>query len=153
MLTLYSDTLMDNSYIPTFICIYVRALADMQLFILAISFCLPKLWKWEETFFNQLISELISFKMRRRLFILQIMTLYAKLVGGGGLLLAISAVNLEPFITSKYLTFGNDISGCITSTTQQSLIPLYFSLWLLQWIMMLDLQPFIIYLIQFIPLT
>ena len=81
------------------------------------------------------------------------MTLYAKLVGGGGLLLAISAVNLEPFITSKYLTFDNDISGCITSTTQQSLIPLYFSLWLLQWIMMLDLQPFIIYLIQFIPLT
>ena len=39
---------------------------------------------------------------------------------------------LKPFITSKYLKFGNDIPGCITSTTQQSLIPLYFSLWLLQ---------------------
>jgi hypothetical protein len=58
------------------------------------------------------------------LFILQIMTLYAKLVGGGRLLIVISVV--------KYLKFGNDIPGCITSTTQQSLIPLYFSLWLLQ---------------------
>jgi hypothetical protein len=71
------------------------------------------------------------------------MTLYAKLVGGGRLLIVISVVKLKPFITSKYLTFGNDISGCITSTTQQSPIPLYFSLWLLQWIMTLDLQLFI----------
>jgi hypothetical protein len=31
-------------------------------------------------------------------------------VGGGRLLIVISVVKLEPFITSKYLTFGNDIS-------------------------------------------